>query len=120
MILSIQIRPHAERPRRVWVLAKHSRYFSDSGYPFSNDTFVRASKELNVEFVSGFDIDSDIPPPAGVTNLARDGKMLTQAEFEDALVDTLAIVGIGLPMWSPTPWVCSAISTCTGARLRFG
>ena len=91
-----EILPHSEKPRQVWLLAKHSYFLTGVDYPLGNETLLRASKELNIEFVSAFEHNEkeDEPYPAGVTNLGK-GHMLPQKDFEAAVVKTLAIVGLG-------------------------
>lgn len=76
------------------MLAKHAHYFTNANSPISRTTLVRAAEELNVEFVSAFHYDKDEKPFPGVTNLGK-GQMLTKAEFENEIVNTLAIVGLG-------------------------
>ena len=91
-----EIKPHADKPRKVWIMAKHGRYFTDSDSPLHNETLVKAAAQLNIEFVAAFEHneETDDPIPPGVTNLGK-GHMLPQKEFEAAMIDTLAIVGIG-------------------------
>jgi hypothetical protein len=54
--------------------------------------FVKAAEALDIEFVSAIDHDDDARIPPGVTNL---GGPMSKPDFEEALLGTLAIVGLG-------------------------
>ncbi|KAL7409842.1 hypothetical protein BDY24DRAFT_197455 [Mrakia frigida] len=95
--------PTEGRPRQVWILGKLSKFFTAQFYPYSRDVWVRASQELNVEFVSAFN-EGDVFP--GIRNLRsiKTGPLFGKEEFEREIGQSLAIVGLGDPPISPTPW----------------
>ncbi|KAL7416488.1 hypothetical protein BDY24DRAFT_379875 [Mrakia frigida] len=96
--------PTLSRPRQVWLLGKVSKFFHGPYYPYSRDVWVKASKELNVEFIGAFDYQEGGTYP-GVRNLQLpDGPLVGKEEFDMEISRSLAIIGIGDPIISPTPW----------------
>jgi len=69
-------------------------FFTAQFYPYSRDVWVRASQELDVEFVSAFN-DGDVLP--GIRNLRsfNTGPLFGKEEFEAEIGKSLAIVGLG-------------------------
>ncbi|CDZ97719.1 hypothetical protein [Phaffia rhodozyma] len=98
------------KKRQVWVLAKWIHFFTDDSFPYSKDIFVRAAKELDVEFIGAWRIEDTDGHVPGVRHLG-DGNILTSEKFDEALVSVLAVVGVGAPWISPTPYqsVCFGI-----------
>ncbi|KIY43907.1 hypothetical protein FISHEDRAFT_52233 [Fistulina hepatica ATCC 64428] len=94
--------PAAMRPRQVYVLAKDLSYFYESKFSWDNGTFERLSARLNVEFVAGISNDTRFPSewPAGIRNLG----VLKPTEFYEQLGKSRALLGIGRPSLSPSPW----------------
>ncbi|GMK58571.1 hypothetical protein CspeluHIS016_0600130 [Cutaneotrichosporon spelunceum] len=108
--------PWAQRPNRAYILGKRVQYF----YKWRDEPLIPADyitrayhemrKEIpDFEFVGGF-IDDRTPKekeelgewkvPEGVRQL---GKM-NPTEFDDAVANSKAMVGIGWPATSPSPY----------------
>ncbi|KAL7414973.1 hypothetical protein BDY24DRAFT_439948 [Mrakia frigida] len=96
----VYVPPHPTRPHQVWVLAKRSSYFYGAHSPVSNTTFIEASEALGVQFVGAWEEEGGFP---GVTNIGN-GRLLSKEEFQKEIVNSRAIVGLGDPIISPTPW----------------
>jgi hypothetical protein len=108
--------PWAQRPNRAYILGKRVQYFykwrDEPQIPA--DFITRAYHEMrreipDFEFVGGF-IDDRTPEekerlgvwkiPEGVTQLGK----LNSSEFDDAVANSKAMVGIGWPATSPSPY----------------
>lgn len=99
--LKIPVTPIAERPRQAYVLAKRSDYFYEKEYAWPG--IVYEPSPVDVALVAGIAQD-DAPDgagvPAGIANLGR----LNKTEFYRHLGRSRALVGIGVPFLSPSPY----------------
>ncbi|KAI0036928.1 hypothetical protein K488DRAFT_40011 [Vararia minispora EC-137] len=103
--------PHSERPDQVYFMSKKAQWFVSS---WPRDFYDAAVDELGVQFVMGLhdstakvpdhpDIplaQSNIPFPKGVKDLGA----LQPHEFLAELSRSKAIIGLGAPVTSPTPY----------------
>ena len=99
--LKIPVTPSAERPRQAYVLAKRSEYFYKKEYAWPG--MVYEPSPIDVALVAGIaqdDAPNGAGVPAGITNLGR----LNKTEFYRNLGHSRALVGIGLPFLSPSPY----------------
>lgn len=92
--------PASERRHRAYILAKKPAYFEHHEYLFSDHVFRDIKEEIGLEFVAGTG-DADRPlPDKGITNLG----IMNGSTFRDVLGHSKALVGIGQPPLSPTPY----------------
>lgn len=106
--------PTSDRHNQVYILAKRLKYFYDIGPAWNVTFFPRAALELSAEFpgfefVAGYK-DEDEPTkmgfpggmayPEGVRNLGR----LSPEEFARHVKESKALLGIGSPPQSPSPY----------------
>ncbi|BEI91211.1 uncharacterized protein CcaverHIS019_0400310 [Cutaneotrichosporon cavernicola] len=108
--------PWSQRPNRAYILGKRVQYFYKwRAEPFIPAEFITRAyhdmrKEIpDFEFVGGF-IDDRTPEekeklgewkvPEGVRQLGK----LNASEFDDAVANSKAMVGIGWPATSPSPY----------------
>ncbi|KAH8083269.1 hypothetical protein HD553DRAFT_313624 [Filobasidium floriforme] len=106
--------PTSDRNNQVYILAKRLKYFYDISPAWNVTFFPRAALELSAdfpgfEFVAGYK-DEDEPTkmgfpggmayPEGVRNLGR----LSPEEFARHVKESKALLGIGSPPQSPSPY----------------
>lgn len=115
-----EIVPWDDRPVRAYILSKRVQYFYDYfGKPMiGRDQITKAYHELRkefptFEFVGGFIDDrtdeekekqGPMEVPEGVRNLGK----LNQAEWDREVGNSRAMVGIGWPPSSPSPYYALA------------
>lgn len=122
--------PFESRPNQIYVMAKRLLYFyaSDQAWPVS--FFARATEELGkefegFEFVAGYrDEDAQtksqhangLPHPEGVRNLGR----LSPEDFAERVRESKALLGIGSPPQSPSPYtaLCEGVPFINPVRLH--
>lgn len=124
------VKPAADRPNRVWVYGKRSDYFDmgDSRFSWPEEWFARAHDDLSKEYpgfefvgaikevkveanpVNKYLVDKwqgheTVPAPAGIRNL---GSTLPKDEFEREMGLSRAMLGVGWPRTSPSPYYALA------------
>lgn len=122
--------PTSDRHNQVYILAKRLKYFYDIGPAWNVTFFPRAALELSAEFpgfefVAGYK-DEDEPTkmgfpggmayPEGVRNLGR----LSPEEFARHVKESKALLGIGSPPQSPSPYhaLCQGVPFINPVRRR--
>jgi hypothetical protein len=92
--------PASEREHRAYILAKKPWYFEHREYTFSSHVFSDIKAEIDLEFIAGTG-DAGTPlPDSGITNIG----IMNGTTFRDVLGHSKALVGIGQPPLSPTPY----------------
>ncbi|KAJ7129176.1 hypothetical protein C8R44DRAFT_907351 [Mycena epipterygia] len=102
--------PHSKRNREIWVIAKTLVYFHPDLRAWAPDFFDLAANSTGVSFATGtgeplgsqqksFRVrESDVA--SSIANLGP----LVQDDFSFLLSHSLVVVGMGDPMFSPTPY----------------
>jgi len=109
--LQTQYIPYPERPRTAYIISKFLQYFLANDYilpaesglvedQVKSDFYNRVSRDVNVTFLANFKHDVKVDPPAGITELP----WLDRPTFQDLVAHTRAVMGVGWPLLSPTPW----------------
>jgi len=115
----VPVIPLAERTNHVWMLMKQIRYVYDDVFAWNRSFFALAAHELghDLSFVGAWQLDqhylewdpspdADGPMPDiedrahGVLNFGK----LGPEEFEREVGRSRAMVGVGNPWWSPSPY----------------
>lgn len=97
--LNIPITVNDERPQQAYVLAKRTEYFYDKDYAWPD--LVYDTSPIDVQLVAGIaQNDSLNGLPKGITDLGH----LNKIQFYHHLGRSRALVGIGLPFLSPSPY----------------
>jgi hypothetical protein len=92
--------PASQRPNQAYILAKIPKYFDPPTYAFSNHTFSDIERETGITFVAGTGEPGSALPDPGITNFG----FMNATSFRDVLAHSKALVGIGRPGLSPTPY----------------
>lgn len=99
--------PLEQRPRRVFVLAKFTKYFaSHYRYIFrdnlgmKNTFFKDISERLGLSFVGALKKNDGFDVPPGISQLPR----MAQPAFQATIASSRLLLGIGSPPMSPSPW----------------
>ncbi|KAJ7740883.1 hypothetical protein B0H14DRAFT_2989789 [Mycena olivaceomarginata] len=103
--------PHSERKRQVYILAKFLKYFAPEERAWPPDFFDAAANATGISFVMAA-VDPPEDPKlkpgdlaASIENIGRrDGELFTQDRFYQILSHSVALVGVGNPLISPTPY----------------
>ncbi|KAL7413572.1 hypothetical protein BDY24DRAFT_388955 [Mrakia frigida] len=97
--------PHSERVNQAFLYAKHSEFFTDANYAWSDLILNTTSTNLNLTFVGAPIVTPGFPtlPPA-LHILNPWGGLLEPHDFFDQLGRSIALVGIGDPPLSPSPY----------------
>ncbi|KAJ7747138.1 hypothetical protein DFH07DRAFT_578493 [Mycena maculata] len=104
---ALQYVPFAQRPDQIVVLAKKSEYFHNNALLLDPSTFyTRLKNATGYHIVSNARVEDGYPIPEGLNNIG----LLPQAEYDLQLANTKALLGIGKPQISPTPYA----SLCRG------
>ncbi|WOO84825.1 Alpha-1,6-mannosylglycoprotein 6-beta-N-acetylglucosaminyltransferase A [Vanrija pseudolonga] len=106
--LQAPVVPYTERKDAVLILAKESPYFYHKDYLTS--AWPRIVADLNdagVEVWSTAKIVNDKPIPAGIKQLGQ----LSAAEYARTVGSVKAMLGVGLPEISPSPFVAMCKAT---------
>ncbi|CDZ97050.1 hypothetical protein [Phaffia rhodozyma] len=95
--------PHADRQNAILLLAKKTKYFYlPAAWPLSWYATTRESTGLNI--ISGAyktaEVGGDVDLPGGIEGVSRMGRV----EYEKLLGSVKALVGIGSPPISPSPF----------------
>lgn len=89
------------RLNQVYVLAKEIRYFGKELNAFYGDgTFADMKNTTGLTFLTGAGNEDDVLPDPGLTNIGR----TPVAEFQRHLAESKALIGLGQPWVSPTPY----------------
>ncbi|KAJ6620661.1 hypothetical protein B0H10DRAFT_2021327 [Mycena sp. CBHHK59/15] len=98
--------PHAERRSQVYVLAKFLHMFRPEDRAWAPELFDSAANATGVPFLAGTKPPSpaDAPETADIAASITNVGIMKQDEFYDVLSHSLALVGIGNPRVSPTPY----------------
>lgn len=96
--MQIPTTPFEQRPRRVYILAKLLSFFYEDGFPWQNVSLVDPS----VGFVAGIQDNTEGKHvvPEGIHNLG----LMKQPDFYRELGNSRALLGIGNPAISPSPY----------------
>ncbi|KAJ7576978.1 hypothetical protein C8J56DRAFT_870189 [Mycena floridula] len=88
-----------QRPHRVYILAKQLSYFYESEFPWQNMTFNASD---SVSFVGGITDNTEGKHilPDGITSYG----LLKQEQFYAEVANSRAMLGIGNPAISPSPY----------------
>lgn len=92
--------PASERHLQAYILAKQPSYFGPPSFGFSNHVFEDIKEELHINFVAGTGEPGAALPDRGITNLG----MMNATTFRDVLGHSKALIGIGRPALSPSPY----------------
>ncbi|KAJ7772875.1 hypothetical protein DFH07DRAFT_801772 [Mycena maculata] len=105
---SLQYVPFAERPDQIVILAKKSKYLrANNGLLFDPSNFyTRLKNGTGYDILTNAHEDEGYPIPDGLTSVG----LLPQVEYDHQLANTKALLCIGKPQISPTPYA----SLCRG------
>ncbi|KAJ6615641.1 hypothetical protein B0H10DRAFT_1915806 [Mycena sp. CBHHK59/15] len=99
--------PHAQRSPQVYILAKWLHYFHPQNRAWGPDLFDAAAKSTGVSFLTGSRVAYEPAPATSpvdfATSIANIGE-IGQERFYDELSKSVALVGLGKPVLSPTPY----------------
>ncbi|KAJ7740871.1 hypothetical protein B0H14DRAFT_477129 [Mycena olivaceomarginata] len=101
---------HSERKRQAYILAKFLNFFTPEQRAWQPDFFDAAANATRVSFVMASVELSDMPKlrpgelSPSIENIARAGELFSQDEFYHILSHSVALVGVGHPEISPTPY----------------
>ncbi|KAE9391035.1 hypothetical protein BT96DRAFT_832632 [Gymnopus androsaceus JB14] len=97
--LNTPITPISERPQRAYVLSKKVSYFSKDNYAWSKVSLI---PPFHLTLVAGMinDTEHESSVTASIVNLG----LMNQVEFYRELGQSRALIGIGSPWLSPTPY----------------
>jgi len=91
-------------------------YTNNPRFPWTLDVFGEIQKRLGIEFISGFhDGDMQLTHRFSEVGIVNYGRMIRE-RFLEKLRETFVVIGIGLPLVSPTPWD----GLCMGIPVRCG
>ncbi|KAJ6464642.1 hypothetical protein C8R47DRAFT_69246 [Mycena vitilis] len=100
--------PHAQRRQQAYILAKFLNYFLPERRAWTPDFFDVAANATGLAFVM-----ASTDPPEGLIRLPElspsiknigGGLLMNQNAFYDELSRSVALVGVGDPVVSPTPY----------------
>ncbi|KAJ6505244.1 hypothetical protein C8R45DRAFT_894550 [Mycena sanguinolenta] len=93
--------PFNVRPAQAFVYSKEVGNFNNNQYAWAPDFFDAASAAAGVEFIAGVH-QKDLPEffPSKITNVG----FMPQAEFYSTIAKSRAVIGVGRPTTSPTPY----------------
>jgi hypothetical protein len=92
--------PAEERKHRAYVLAKKENYLLPPLFALSDNIFDSIKNETGLEFVAGIGKPDSAFPDPGITNIG----FQTIPGFLHQLGQSKALVGVGRPFLSPTPY----------------
>ena len=102
--------------KKAYLFAKFDGYFlQNDRFPWSIDIFGEIQSRLGIEFISGFqDGSKELTHRFSEVGIVNYGKMVKDRFFEK-LRETFVVVGMGLPVISPTPWdgLCMGVPVST-------
>ncbi|KAF9068154.1 hypothetical protein BDP27DRAFT_1530086 [Rhodocollybia butyracea] len=96
--------PSEERPKQVYVLAKYAEFFGGNNYAYPNQTFVPPADEPSLDdlkIVAGVRYTAD---GSEVPKAIHDLGALNKEAFYEQLGKSRALIGIGRPVLSPSPY----------------
>ncbi|KAJ7249496.1 hypothetical protein B0H12DRAFT_1019592 [Mycena haematopus] len=98
--------PHSQRKRQVYILAKFLKFFAPPETAWKPEFFDAATDAARVSFVMS---SRDLPEapklkPGELSPSIKNIGPVSQDEFYDVLSHSVALVGVGNPMMSPTPY----------------
>ncbi|KAJ7491730.1 hypothetical protein B0H11DRAFT_990001 [Mycena galericulata] len=104
---ALQYIPFSERPDQIVILAKKSEYFHNNPLFVDQSAFYTRLKNVTgYDIITNADLEEGYPIPDGLTPVG----LLPIAEYDLQLANTKALLGIGRPQISPTPYA----SLCRG------
>jgi len=126
----VPVIPLAERNNHVWMLMKQIKYVYEDVFAWNRSFFALAARELGLSFVGAWQLDqhyqgwnpevdgfmADIEDrPNGVVNFGK----LGPEEFQDAMKRSRAMIGVGMPWWSPSPYhaLCQGVPFINPIRI---
>jgi len=101
----VRVKPPEERKHQVFLLAKYYSYFSalvdDPMMKWEPDIWQILGKETGLDILSVAvdNTDGKVDLPSGIKSLGR----LTREDFNEEVSSSLALVGVGHPLLSPSP-----------------
>ncbi|KAJ7662262.1 hypothetical protein B0H17DRAFT_1185094 [Mycena rosella] len=99
--------PFAQRPDQIVILAKKSEYFHNQVLFFDQSSFYARLKNVtNYNIITNARVEDGFPIPDGLSSVG----LLLPTEYDIQLANTKALLGIGSPLISPTPYA----SLCRG------
>ncbi|KAJ7071429.1 hypothetical protein C8F01DRAFT_1110484 [Mycena amicta] len=97
--------PHAERQRQAYILAKHLKYFDPKTTAWSADLYDAAVSKTGIKFIMAAETKDNPPNLEQISqNIHNFGDILSQEEFYGNLSSSVVLVGVGMPLISPTPY----------------
>ncbi|KAJ6485575.1 hypothetical protein C8R45DRAFT_997083 [Mycena sanguinolenta] len=97
--------PHSERPRQVYILAKFLKFFNPKERAWAPELFDAAANEAGVSFVMSSRNSSETKlTPGDLSPSIENIGPVSQDEFYNVLSRSVALVGVGNPIISPTPY----------------
>ncbi|KAJ7085219.1 hypothetical protein B0H15DRAFT_847433 [Mycena belliarum] len=98
--------PFDKRPDQIVILAKKSEYFHSKLFFNPEAFYSRLRNSTDHELITNAVVDEGFPIPDGLKSLG----LIPQADYDVLLANTKALLGIGRPLISPTPYA----SLCRG------
>jgi len=101
----LHVKPPEKRKHQVFLLAKYHSYFStiveDPRMKWEPDIWQILGKETGLDILSVAvdNTDGKVDLPSGIKSLGR----LTRERFNEEVSSSLALVGVGHPLLSPSP-----------------
>ncbi|KAJ6562316.1 hypothetical protein B0H19DRAFT_1259901 [Mycena capillaripes] len=93
--------PLSQRPDRITILAKKSEYFHNPRLFVDPSTFYgRLKNATGYDIISNAAVEEGYSIPDGLTNVG----LLPSTGYDVQLANTKALLGIGKPLISPTPY----------------
>jgi hypothetical protein len=95
--------PPEQRLHRAYILAKYVHILDSDEFAWDSPNktlFADLSEKYNISFVAGADHQGDVSIQKGITNMGR----MPEDEFYKELALGRLVVGVGMPMISPTPY----------------
>ncbi|KAH8083263.1 hypothetical protein HD553DRAFT_58705 [Filobasidium floriforme] len=95
--------PPEQRLHRAYILAKYVHILDSDEFAWDSPNktlFADLSEKYNISFVAGADHQGDVSIQKGIANMGR----MPEDEFYKELALGRLVVGVGMPMISPTPY----------------
>lgn len=92
--------PAGERKHGAYILAKKPEYFVEDTFALTSHVFDDMREQTDIEFVAGIGKSGSALPIPGITNIG----FQTIPDFLREVGHSKALVGVGRPWISPTPY----------------
>ncbi len=106
------VTPMEQRPERAWLFGKELRYLHDEEkFAWNLDWFSKVRSELNIKIVGALRPDPEARWDLEIPGIDNFGTMGAE-QFQQELGSSRALLGVGAPYLSPSPYV----ALCQGVR----